>query len=305
MLWSWCFNGNSTGSHAARGEVRNILIVHSINFCVFYILQVREDLPGVGYAEIVFCIGFLIVYLADELLHYCCGEAIRHSHSTVSEEQPINNHSHSHHHHHQHNSYGTIDIEKESQPSTSCDHQHRHDAEDDNVNAAICHTSHDEPCRQSLAGVIGMLTALSTHALLEGLAIGIQESTAKVMILFTAVISHKLVVGFCLGVELSADRNSKFRNHFLAISVFSLGSVLGIALGMGLVDMQTSDSLLLPILQGIAGGTLLYVTLCEVLPREKARWHQSQVNKLAGLAQLFAFTVGFAVMTILNMLIKD
>lgn len=241
------------------------------------------------------------------MLHYCCGEAIRHSHSTVSEEQPINNHSHnhSHHHHHQHNSYGTVDVEKESQPSTSCDHQHRHDAEDDNVNAAICHTSHDEPCRQSLAGVIGMLTALSTHALLEGLAIGIQETTGKVMILFTAVISHKLVVGFCLGVELSADRNSKFRNHFLAISVFSFGSVLGIALGMGLVDMQTTDSLLLPILQGIAGGTLLYVTLCEVLPREKARWHQSQVNKLAGLAQLLAFTVGFAVMTILNLLIKD
>lgn len=42
----------------------------------------REDLHS-GYAEIVFCIGFLIVYLVDELVHYCFGEAIQHSHGTA------------------------------------------------------------------------------------------------------------------------------------------------------------------------------------------------------------------------------
>lgn len=48
---------------------------------------------GGGLAEIVFCVGFLIVYLADELLHFCCGEAIQHHHGSIdtleSESQPI------------------------------------------------------------------------------------------------------------------------------------------------------------------------------------------------------------------------
>ena len=264
-----------------------------------------------SWAEIVFCIGFLIVYLADELLHFCCGEAIQHhhgSHESHDESQPIVPH------HHAHTSYGTSDQQQnktsdnaESRLNTSCEeHQSRHDREDESINARICHTNHVEPCRQTLAGIIGMLFALSIHSLLEGLAIGIQDTTPKVMILFAAVISHKLVVAFCLGVELTASKGTKFKNHFLAIFVFTAGSVIGILVGMGLVDLNSvTGSKFLPILQGIAGGTLLYVTLCEVLPREKARWHQNQANKAVGLSQFLAFTAGFAVMTSMTIFIND
>lgn len=277
----------------------------------------REDLGG-GLAEIVFCIGFLVVYLADELLHFCCGEAIQHHHShgsLTAETQPIlsaQRHSHG-------SSYGTnnehrhesenenVDVNVEKADSSSCEeHQNRHDVEDESINARICHTNHIEPCRQTLVGIIGMLTALCIHALLEGLAIGIQDTTARVMILFTAVISHKLVVAFCLGAELTATPGSKFKFHFLAIAVFSFGSVLGILIGMGLVDLNSvTQSKFLPILQGIAGGTLLYVTLCEVLPREKARWHQNSANKCAGMSQFLAFSCGFAVMTLMNLYITE
>jgi zinc transporter 1/2/3 len=266
--------------------------------------EVSEDL-GHGLAEIIFCIGFLIVYIADELLHYCCGEAIQHAHSHShdnAESQPFL--SQSHQQSHGHSSYGSsAELEqKRTQSSQSCEeHQHLHDVEDEKINERICHTSHVEPCRQTLAGVIGMLTALSVHSCIEGLAIGIQDTTSKVMILFVAVVSHKFVVGFCLGVELSVSAGLKFVHHFAAIFVFSAGSVLGIAIGMGLVDLSSvNDSKFLPIMQGIAGGTLLYVCLCEVLPREKARWHQNRVNRAAGLAQLFAFILGFTVMTLLN-----
>jgi solute carrier family 39 (zinc transporter), member 1/2/3 len=270
-------------------------------------LKVHEDLDG-NLPEIIFCVGFIVVYLADELLHFCCGEAIKHHHShTADESAPIlPSHGHSH------SSYGSTESqinsprEHRAEPSTSCEeHQHRHDVEDENVNARICHTSHKEPCRQTLAGIIGMLTALSIHSLLEGLAIGIQDTTAKVMILFTAVISHKLVVAFCLGVELTASEGSKFKHHFMAIFVFAFGSVLGILVGMGLVDVNTAEnSKFIPILQGLAAGTLLYVTLCEVLPRERARWHQTS-KKSAGLAQFFSFVAGFGVMALMNQYISE
>lgn len=256
-----------------------------------------------GIAELVFCAGFLIVYLADELLHFCCGEAIQHHHGSHdhSESQPI-----LHSTQHSHSTYGATEDPKDDANASCVAHQNRHDVEDENINARICHTNHLEPCRQTLAGIIGMLTALSIHSLLEGLAIGIQDTTAKVMILFTAVISHKLVVAFCLGVELTANQGSKFKHHFIAIFVFSAGSVVGILIGMGLVDLNSvADSKFLPVLQGIAGGTLLYVTLCEVLPREKARWHQNHVNKAAGLSQFLAFTAGFAAMSLMTLFIKE
>lgn len=263
-----------------------------------------EDL-GSGYAEIVFCVGFMLVYLADELLHYCCGEAIQHGHShgqNDEESQLIipDNHSHSHT-----RSYGATEPKTETH-ETCEEHQHHHDVEDERINERICHTSHTEPCNQTMAGVIGMLTALTVHSLIEGLAIGIQDNTAAVMILFIAVVSHKFVVGFCLGVELSVSSGVTFKQHFAAIFVFSAGSVLGIAIGMALVDLSAvEDSNALGILQGIAGGTLLYVTVCEVLPREKARWHQNQIHRAAGLIQLLAFAIGFTLMTVMNMFITE
>lgn len=259
----------------------------------------------------------MLVYLVDELLHFCCGEAIQHGHSHgLSEEEQqliipeIRNQQSGHSHR---SSYGTTtpsitsqDSKKESTQETCEEHQHQHDIEDDRINERICHTSHAEPCNQTLAGVIGMLTALSIHSFIEGLAIGIQTDTAAVMILFIAVMSHKFVVGFCLGVELSVSPGATFKRHFIAIFVFSAGSVLGIAIGMALVDLAAvQDSNAIGILQGVAGGTLLYVTVCEVLPREKARWHQSQSNRSAGLIQFLAFAIGFTVMTIINVYVSE
>ena len=44
--------------------------------------------------------------------------------------------------------------------------------------------------------------ALSLHAVFEGLAVGLEETTAGVWTLFAAIASHKFVISFCMGVEL-------------------------------------------------------------------------------------------------------
>lgn len=112
------------------------------------------------------------------------------------------------------------------------------------------------------------------------------------------------MVGFCLGVELCNTPGSTFRNHFLAILVFSLGSVMGIGFGMGIIDVQdVADSSALQILQALAAGTLLYVTVCEVLPREKARWHNSSL-KYAGISQCIFVMIGFTLMTLLSVSLR-
>lgn len=93
---------------------------------------------------------------------------------------------------------------------------------------------------------------------------------------------------------------SRFRYQLAAILIFASGSVLGIGIGMALTDIENIfNGSSLQILQALAAGTLLYVTLCEVLPREKARWHMS-VRRFAGLIQCFAVIIGFGAMTLLS-----
>lgn len=108
-------------------------------------------------------------------------------------------------------------------------------------------------------------------------------------------------MGFCLGLEFRSNSRATFKSQLFAVLVFSLGAVLGIGVGMLLVNLPMSWSNTgLPIIQALAGGTLFYVTVCEVMPREKARWHQKPERRTAGLAQFFAVALGFAVMTIIN-----
>lgn len=69
---------------------------------------------------------------------------------------------------------------------------------------------------------------------------------------------------------------------------------------MAIIDLKTIyDTPALQVLQALAGGTLLYVTVCEVLPREKARWHLSN-QRFAGIGQCLSVIVGFTTMTLLS-----
>lgn len=122
------------------------------------------------------------------------------------------------------------------------------------------------------------------------------------LFLLGAVACHKFVMGFCLGLEFRSNPSASMKSQIVGILVFALGAVAGIGLGMLLVNM--SESLLpvsaLGIIQGLAGGTLLYVTVCEVIPREKARWHQNPTRKVAGFGQFFAVAIGFVTMALIN-----
>lgn len=109
-------------------------------------------------------------------------------------------------------------------------------------------------------------------------------------------------MGFCLGLEFRSNPRTSTKSQVIGILVFALGAVLGIGLGMLLVDIPNSllSSSTLSVIQGLAGGTLFYVTVCEVIPREKARWHQNPSYKLAGFAQFLTVGIGFSTMTIIN-----
>ncbi|KAI8492460.1 hypothetical protein Bbelb_299130 [Branchiostoma belcheri] len=99
--------------------------------------------------------------------------------------------------------------------------------------------------------------AISMHSIFEGLAVGLQQNVTDVLELVAAVALHKCVLAFGLGLTIVQSNLGK-------------KSVAGIGIGT-LVEhgAQTSHSSVVSgVLQGLATGTLLYVTFLEILARE-------------------------------------
>lgn len=282
--------------------------------------EVRDALKQ--YAEIVFCVGFFLIYTVDELSHVC----------------GVGGHSHGSGHGHgsdriyvvgrrgsrdstggdaDSRSYGTSEETKLLTKSESGIQIHRRASECEGAGSSqvlgmgssesiprVLVTSGGKPSEQA-TGVFSLLLALVVHSLLEGLAIGVQSTAPAVLLLLGAVSAHKYVVGFCLGVEICSHGSRHRCSHILQILTFAIGSVAGIGVGMVLDDIgQTFNELVIPVLQGVAGGTLLYVTVSEVLPRERGKRAEMRFKQI-GLLQLFAVILGFTVMSVLSLIISE
>lgn len=138
-----------------------------------------------------------------------------------------------------------------------------------------------------------LLLALSFHSVFEGLAIGLQNSKENMLTIFVAVMLHKAIMAFSLGLNIAQSSFSV--KAFIASSlVFSLASPLGVGVGIGLSGLPASipQRICNGVLQGIAGGTFLYITFFEVLPSEL------NVPKNRLLKVLFVI-LGFAVFSAL------
>jgi len=161
-----------------------------------------------------------------------------------------------------------------------------------------------------------IIVALSIHAVLEGLAIGLQEHAPDVWVLFTGVATHKFVIAFCVGMEL-VNSGAPMKRFLVYMITLAITSPIGIGIGMTMAELMPEETwarqATLGILQGIAGGALVYVTFFEIIAREKAKkderqfspQEQPQKPKPYGIHRFLSVIVGFAVMLIINMVMMD
>lgn len=151
---------------------------------------------------------------------------------------------------------------------------------------------HHDPSSHSTIRTFMLLAALSLHSIFEGLAVGLQPSSDDVLQIFSALVLHKCILAFSLGLNLvqsSLSLASIIRGNLL----FSVTSPVGIAIGIGIIDLSDSpsSSLINGLLQGIACGTFMYVTFFEVLPHEFNN-SESRLMKLLFLILGFTTVVG-------------
>lgn len=119
--------------------------------------EAREKLPE--YSELMLCLGFFLVYLVDEVVHLFYADA---DHGRPSEYR-----------------YGS----GESTTLLGGDDGEMDRCCGDQGHQRLCHVDHTPPCSRTSSGVIGLLCALFVHSLLEGLAIGLQETTSQVSLM--------------------------------------------------------------------------------------------------------------------------
>lgn len=146
-------------------------------------------------AELLFCAGFFILYLVDEFVHFCSSK----DHHHPPQHDIDNNLSHSRGGHYRsvslsHGNYGSIETsnliaksesniysrQKGYNPTLYKARSHNDVNLEESLPSQICHINHTEPCHDPPIGHMGLLLALCIHAVLEGLAIGLEDSTSKV-----------------------------------------------------------------------------------------------------------------------------
>lgn len=113
-----------------------------------------------------------------------------------------------------------------------------------------------------------ILTALSIHALLEGIALGVQRELAGALVIFAAILAHKSVAGFALGVSLARSPLPLARSWRLLV-VFAVATPLGILLGAGAGAFEGRLAAAVEAtFLSLAAGTFVYVATLDILREE-------------------------------------
>lgn len=270
-------------------------------------------LPPIPYpmSELLVCIGFFFIYVCEEVVHTCV-----HKHSPHLSHHEAGMNFHSHHH--------DTDDEFDDLPPYKPDNvkmnipvseaaRERSGSSCSNNEAQIEFLPKKNNARKHAVAQNGvgnennaltmmrslvMVAALSIHSIMEGLALGLVHSSRDVWVLFGALSAHKLIIAFCMAMELLENGASKL-SFILSMAIFSLASPLGGLVGtlvVSIITETTAAGVLVPtILQGLSAGTILYVTFCEVLERERAK-------KDIGYVRMWTFLLGFVFMAVMQVL---
>lgn len=152
-----------------------------------------------------------------------------------------------------------------------------------------------------LSGLV-TIAALSFHDVFEGMAIGIEQDLNSILFLYLSIASHKYAIAFCIGLDL-VMASSRLKTIVLSMMTFSLVSPIGVIVGMGLISVNPTkgkydvDSPVSAVMQGIAGGTLIYVVCFEVLQRQSSDTHKKGIQNVLFVICGFLLSLLFKIIT--------
>lgn len=122
--------------------------------------------------------------------------------------------------------------------------------------------------RGSLAAYT-VLTALSVHSLLAGLALGAEPALGATLVIFVAIMAHKSTAGFALGVSLARSAVPR-RIAWRLLGLFAAATPLGILLGTTIGESLEGEGRLVfeASFLALAAGSFAYVATLDILRDE-------------------------------------
>lgn len=157
--------------------------------------------------------------------------------------------------------------------------------------ALISHeeTQKKKRCACNLTPVVLMI-ALSTHAVFEGIAVGLVKDLDDLWTYVIAISLHKWAAAMSLGISMSKNFKDETTTMYLLLLIFAFATPLGISIGMG---VSGSSDLTDIIFSSLAGGTFVYIACSEVIVEEfstpEFKW-----------LKMCAFLLGAGLITSLN-----
>jgi len=131
--------------------------------------------------------------------------------------------------------------------------------------------------------------ALAFHSVLEGAALGAQETVERTTDVFIAIAAHKGLAAYALGSSLVESKASTSKT-WSVLMFFSFATPVGIVAGLLLSEVSTGTAS--AACSALASGTFLYVALMEVIPNELQ--HKEHMSM-----KISTMILGFSLMSVL------
>ena len=253
-------------------------------------------------AELVVCSGFFLIYLLEELVH----QLVQPQRDQISASQTIPRSSQPS----KTGNSGGNSIREEERVNSCCDATNHNDMEmqtsvtntepgynpkysvrlsdstssvfpnyhaPDSLKPLPQENPSESPPLFSLLAMPSVLRdfflvlAVSFHAVFEGLAIGLEDSSEDVWKMLATTASHKFVLTFSVSLQLMQGGTTRL-GFALFLITFTLISPLGIGVGLALLELTAEvDQVTVAVLQGLAGGAIIYLVMFELIQRERGR----------------------------------
>lgn len=142
----------------------------------------------------------------------------------------------------------------------------------------------------SFATTVLLACALCIHSILEGIALGAQQSMKSTQDIMLAIAAHKGLAAYALGASIIESRASSYK-FWAVVSMFAVATPLGIAIGYAFSEIGHGS--VSAAMSALASGTFLYVALNEVIPKELEHPDGHRLLKVAALL------IGFGLMSLL------
>jgi len=189
------------------------------------------------------CLGYMLIFFVERVLFHTHGHTLEeHDHDEEHDAEEGGNantakHSHSHSH-----SHAPVIAQKEK--SAKPRRRRMTDAE--------------------MAPYV-LLIAVSLHAILAGVSLGVQSTRTNITAVAIAIISHKAPAAFSIGFAFYKSGVTTYKHMCAIMFAFACVTPLGIAIGVGIGSSSPTASL---ILEGLAAGSFIYVGATEIATDE-------------------------------------